>query len=269
VVGVLGGLAISLVLLPSGASAAGTSTVVPVTTFAVTSSQCAGPTTMPVVEGPLGEVGSSLGEHSTIPDPISFGSECTPPPSVLSPLASAEASAVGSPSGSATVSAQAQGNVLVAASANSDVDLTASIPLGSPASSIEVSIPYTTTGVTWTTPGDQGCGAFAPGSCGSGALVFIAPTEASTTCTDGSKGTVSPFNGTGSIDVTPIGMPTGPGSGTVTGIRFYCPDGSDLVPGPGFGFTVVVADSVYSDTGQSMSASANFQMDGVTATIDS
>lgn len=224
---------------------------------------------MPVVDGPLGEVGSSLGEHTTIPDPLSFGSYCTPPPSELSPVASASASAAGSPSGSANVSAQALGNAVIAASANSDVELTASIPLSSPASSVEVSIPYTTTGVTWTTPGDQGCGVFAPGSCGSGAGIFIAPAEGSITCTDGSQGTVSPFNETGSIDVTPIDTPTGPGSGSVNNIRFSCPDGADLVPGPGFGFTVEVADSVYSDTGQTLSASANIQLQGVTATIDS
>jgi hypothetical protein len=270
--GALGAVALSLALLPltaSAASAAGTSTVVPLTTFTVTSSQCNGPTTSPIIAGPLSEVGSSLGEHATIPDPISFGSTCTPPPSELSSLATASTTAAGSPSGVANVSAQALGNAVVAASANSDVGLTASIPLSSPASSIEVSIPYTTTGITWTTPDDQGCGLFAPGACAAGAVAFIDPIEAPITCADGSQGTESPFNQSGSIDISSFSAPTPPGAGIVDTIRFYCPDGSDLVPGPGLGFTVSVADSVYSDSGQPESASANIQLDGVTATIDS
>jgi hypothetical protein len=272
VMATLGAVALSLALLPlaaSAASAAGTPTVVPLTTFTVTSSQCDGPTTSPIIAGPLGDVGSSLGEHSTIPDPISFGSACTPPPSELSSVASASASAAGSPGGVANVSAQALGNAVIAASANSDVGLTAAIPLSSPASSIEVSIPYTTSGITWTTPNDQGCGPFAPGSCAAGAVVFVDPIAAPITCVDGSQGTASPFNQSGSIDVSSFSAPTAPGSGVVTNIRFYCPDGSDLVPGPGLGFTVSVADSVYSDSGQPETASANIQLHGVTATIDS
>jgi hypothetical protein len=86
-------------------------------------------------------------------------------------------------------------------------------------------------------------------------------------CADGSQGTVSPFNETGAIDVTPIGTPTPPGSGTVSGIGFYCPDGSDLVSG--LGFTVSAATYVYSASGENESDSANFDMTGVTATINS
>jgi hypothetical protein len=275
-VGALGAVALSLALLPlaaalppSAASAAGTSTVVPLTTFTVTSSQCDGPTTSPIIAGPLGDVGSSLGEHTTIPDPISFGTVCTPPPSALSSVDTASASAAGSPGGSANVSAQALGNAVIAASANSDAGLTASIPLSSPASSIEVSIPYTTTGITWTTPNGQGCGLFAPGICAAAAAAFIDPIEAPITCADGSQGTVSPFNQSGSIVISSFSAPTPPGSGLVSNIRFSCPDGSDLVPGPGLGFTVSVADSVYSDSGQPETASANIQLQGVTATIDS
>src|ERR1700722_5141009 len=109
VIGAFGAVGLSLALLPlaaTAASAAGPSTVVPLTTFTVTSSQCAGPTTSPIIAGPLGDVGSSLGEHATIPDPISFGSACTPPPSELSSGATASASAAGSPGGVANVSAQ-------------------------------------------------------------------------------------------------------------------------------------------------------------------
>jgi hypothetical protein len=132
-----------------------------------------------------------------------------------------------------------------------------------------VSIPYTTTGITWTTPNGQGCGLFAPGICAAAAVAFIDPIEAPITCADGSQGTVSPFNQSGSIVISSFSTPTPPGSGLVSNIRFSCPNGSDLVPGPGLGFTVSVADSVYSDSGEPETASANIQLDGVTATIDS
>jgi hypothetical protein len=207
--------------------------------------------------------------YAGISNPLSalFGSTCAAPPSLLALIDTASSSAVGSPSGTATASASALGNVLIATQASSGVELSASIPLNSPASSIELTIPYTTTGVT--NNASVGCGFGAPDTCGAGALVLVDPNGGTINCADGSRPSVAPFGETGSIVVFPIGESVPAGSGTVTGIKFFCPDGSDLLPSPGFGFTVSVLTSVYSNSSQSATASANITLQDVTATIDS
>jgi hypothetical protein len=254
----LGGLALSLILLPSSASATGTgtSTVVPVTTFTVTSSQCDGPTYLPVLyEGTLladvfQEIaaleGLPPGEGETPPTL----SSCSPLPEALSPLVgSASVSSVASPNGSASVAVEALGNEAVEESADVNTTLSGSITLSSPASSVDFSIPYTTSGVSQS-------------STGSAAIVAFSQSPGLIKCVDGSNGIWSPPPGQYDLSA-----PTGPGSGTWS-LVFSCPDGSDLAPGV-LGPAVYLLAGASSDNGQTESASANFQMYGVTATIDS
>jgi hypothetical protein len=258
----LGGLAISLILLPSSASASatgtgtGTSTVVPVTTFTVTSLQCDGPTYLPVIsEGTvLADVfqeiaaleGLPPGEGETPPTL----SSCSPLPEALSPLVGgASVSSVASPNGSASVAVQALGNEAVEESADVNTTLSGSITLSSPASSVDFSIPYTTSGVSQS-------------STGSAAIVAFSQSPGLIKCVDGSNGIWSPPPGQYDLSA-----PTGPGSGTWS-LVFSCPDGSDLAPGI-LGPAVYLLAGASSDSGQTESASANFQMNGVTATIDS
>jgi hypothetical protein len=213
--------------------------------------------TSPLLGGLIGDLDSLLGPMPVIPNLL--GSSCTAPSSPLSLIDSASSSTVGTPSGSATASAQALGNPLIAESANSDVHLSASISLSAPASSVEVTIPYTTSGVTGASPNAQDT---AEG------LVFVGPSASPIVCADGTQGTASPFNQSGAVVLFPIGTGASPGSGTFTNIiRFYCPDGSDLVSG--LGFIVTVADQVLSQSGLNETASANLQMHGVTATAES
>ena len=142
----LAGLALSLVLLPSAASAAGSATVVPVTSFTVTSSQCTGPTYAPVLSPALDEVyaeldplvGSPPGEGASPP----VFSSCTTLPAAGSAVyGSASVSSVGTPNGTATVSVQTLGNELVEQSADVDTTLTASMTLSSPATSVDFTVP--------------------------------------------------------------------------------------------------------------------------------
>jgi hypothetical protein len=255
----LGAVALPFTLLPSSASAAGTSTVIPITTFGVTSSQCDGPMTSPLINGLIADLDAVEGPKPTVP--LLFPYSCAAPSSLLALLASSSTTAAGSSSGSATVTAQADGNPLIGESASSDVVLTAAIPLSSPASSVEVTIPYTTSGVTG---GPNNVNDTAGGLL----IVGPLPVASAIMCADGSQGTISPINESGDVVLFPIGTPVGPGSGTFDNIiRFYCPDGSDLVSG--VGFAVTVADDVISQSGQAESATANFEMHGVTATADS
>jgi hypothetical protein len=183
---------------------------------------------------------------------ISLNPGCSQAPSALSLLISASNTISTSPSGSATVSSEALGDALLAEQAEAVVNLSAPIPLSSPASSVEVTIPYTTSGVTWSSPA---------GSDQAAAAVSVVPVATyldSINCADGSFGVMS-----GDFD-TSFTSPTPPGSGTLD-LKFSCPDGSDLVSG--VGFRVQLTTSVYSASGHTESASANFAMSGVTATI--
>jgi hypothetical protein len=257
-VAAVGGLAVSLVLLllPSTASAAGTSSVVPVTTFTVTSTQCDGPSYLPVLyEGNvLVDVFEEIAALEGLPpgegeSPPTLSS-CSPLPDALSPLVgSASVSSVASPNGSATVSVQALGNEAVEESADVDTTLAGSITLSSPASSVDFSIPYTTSGVSQS-------------SADSASIVAFSQSPGLIKCVDGSDGIWSPPPGQYDLSA-----PTGPGSGTWS-LVFSCPDGSDLAPGV-LGPAVYLLAGAYSDSGQTESASANFQMSSVTATINS
>jgi hypothetical protein len=261
VVGALGGLAVSLMLVPASASAAGTSTVVPVTTFTVTSSQCDGPTYLPTLSqsDALANVFAELAALEGLPPgegapPPAFGS-CSPLPTALSPLVgSASVNSVGAPTGSATVSVQALGNQFVEESADVDTALSSSITLSAPASSVNFSIPYTTSGVS-----ESSADAAATNSAS--AAVAFSQTPGLIKCVDGSNGIWS--YPTGQYDLAP---PTEPGSGTWN-VLFSCPDGSDLAPGV-LGPEVYLLAAAYSDSGQGASASANVELHGVTATIN-
>jgi hypothetical protein len=142
------------------------------------------------------------------------------------------------------VSAQAQGNNLVAESATVQTSLTGSVSLSSPASSVDFSIPYTTSGIS------QSAGALA--------YVWFSVT-AVPNCVNGSIGHWS---------AVPAGgfFPMGPGSG-IASVQFSCP-GSEIVPGS-LGIVLNLSMSAGSSNGAAASASGNFDMSGVTATINS
>jgi len=256
--GALGVFALTLMVSPPPASAAGTSTVEPISTFAVTSEQCAGGTQSPIVQDVQNLIDElnypAPGSLPALPT-VSLNPGCTPAPPLLSSIINASNTVSSSPSGSASVSSEALGNPLLAEAAGAGVTFTASIPLSAPASSVDVSIPYTTTGVTMTSGGEAV------------ALVTVEPPNPELiTCSDGSHGTISPFNQSGDIDVFPILQDIAASSGTVSGVRFSCPDGSDLVSG--LGFAVTVQTAVRAASGHTESASANFDMNGVTATVN-
>jgi hypothetical protein len=252
----LGGVALSLVLLPSSASAAVPATVVPVTSFTATSSQCDGPTYGPALSPTLDEVyaeleslvGTQPGQAASPP----VFSSCTPLPAAGSAVyGSASVSSVAAPSGSATVSVQALGNELVEQSADVDTTLTASMTLSSPASSVTYSIPYTTSGLSQTGTQDD---AFA--------LVSFSQATGLINCTDGSYGTWSTPPGQYDLE-----SPSGAASGTAS-VMLFCPDGSQLAPGV-VGLGVNLLADAYSDNGSQTAAGANIQLNGVTATIQS
>ncbi len=256
----LGGLALSLTLVPSSASAAGTPTVVPITTFTVTSSQCDGPNYLPTLfEGSLlAQVAAEIAALEGLPPgsgSVPTVTSCTPLPAALSPvLGSASVSSVASPNGSATIAVQALGNDFVEQSAQVDTTLAASITLNSPASSVEVSVPYTNS--PYTTSGDS------PSSGDSAfALVSFGQAPGLIMCVDGSYGIWS--NPPGQYDLE---APMGAGSGTA-GVLFSCPDGSELAPGV-VRLGIDLLASADSENGQTASASANIDVQGVTATIN-
>jgi hypothetical protein len=250
-----GGLALSLTVLPSSASATGSPTVVPVTSFTTTSTQCSGPTYLPVANPTLSEAYGELGALTGAapgagPYPPTFSS-CTPLPSAASPVVgSASVSSVASPDGSATVSVQALGNQLVEESANVDTTLSASVTLSSPAPSVTFSVPYTTSGLTQSGPEHPF------------ALVSFDAATGLIGCVDGSDGIWS--NPPGQDD---LGSPMGPGAGTAT-VVVFCPDGSELAPGS-VGVGVNLLANAYSDDSQPGAASADIALHGVTATINS
>jgi hypothetical protein len=250
-----GGLALSLTVLPSSASAAGTPAVVPVTSFTDTSTQCSGPTYLPVANPILSEAYGELGALTGAapgagPYPPTFSS-CTPLPSAAAPVVgSASVSSVASPNGSATVSVQALGNQLVEESANVYTTLSSSITLSSPATSVTFSVPYTTSGLTQS------------GTENPFALVSFTAATGLIGCVDGSDGIWS--NPPGQYD---LASPMGPGAGTAS-VQVFCPDGSELAPGP-VGLGVNLLANAYSDNNQPGAASANIALHGVTATINS
>jgi hypothetical protein len=251
----VGGLALWLMLLPSAASAAAVPPVVPVTSFTVTSTQCSGPTYLPVAYPTLSEAYGELGALTGAapgagPYPPTFSS-CSPLPSVAAPVVgSASVSSVASPNGSATVSVQALGNQLVEESANVYTTLSASITLSSPAPSVTFSVPYTTSGLTQSGTEDPF------------ALVSFTAATGLIGCVDGSDGLWS--NPPGQYD---LGSPMSPGAGTAS-VEVFCPDGSELAPGA-VGLGVNLLANAYSDNGQPGAASANIALHGVTATINS
>jgi hypothetical protein len=251
----LGGLALSLILLPSTASAAGPATVMPVTSFTVTSSQCDGPTYGPVLTPALDEVYAELESLvGTQPGQGAYPpvfSSCTPLPAAGSPLyGSASVSSVAAPNGSASVSVQALGNELVEQSADVDTTLTASMTLSSPATSVTYSVPYTTSGLSQTDSNDD---AFA--------LVSFSQAIGLMHCTDGSYGTWSTPPGQYDLE-----SPSGPASGTAS-VTLFCPDGSQLAPGA-VGLGVNLLADAYSDNNSQTAAGANIALNGVTATIN-
>jgi hypothetical protein len=250
-----GGIALSVMVFPSSASAAGTPSVVPVTSFTATSTQCSGPTYLPAANPTLSEVYGELGALTGAapgagPYPPTFSS-CTPLPSVAAPVVgSASASSVTSPDGAATVAVQAVGNQLVEESANVYTTLSSSITLSSPAPSVTFSVPYTTSGLTQS------------GTENPFALVSFTAATGLIGCVDGSDGLWS--NPPGQYDLV---SPMSPGAGTAS-VEVFCPDGSELAPGP-VGLGVNLLANAYSDNGEPGAATANIALHGVTATINS
>ena len=251
----VGGLTLSLMLLPSAASAAGTPEALALTSFTVTSTQCSGPTYLPVADPTLSEVYGELGALTGAapgagPYPPTFSS-CTPLPSAAAPVVgSASVSSVASPNGSATVSVQALGNQVVEESANVSPTLGASITLSSPAPSVTFSVPYTTSGLTQSGPEHPF------------ALVSFTAATGLIGCVDGSDGIWS--NPPGHYD---LASPLGAGGGTAS-VQVFCPDGSELAPGA-VGLGVNLLANASSDNSQPGAASANIALHGVTATINS
>jgi hypothetical protein len=166
-------------------------------------------------------------------------------------VGSASVSAVASPNGSATISAQALGNELVEQSANVATVLTGSVTLSSAASSVTFSVPYSTTGL-WQSgnPEDEF------------ALISFEAGTGPTNCVDGSYPIWSLPSGQYDLEA-----PMAPGSGTES-VRLSCPDGSDLAPGA-VTLSVGLLANAYSSDDVAESASANITLQGATATVDS
>ncbi|HWE71116.1 MAG TPA: hypothetical protein VG205_12160 [Acidimicrobiales bacterium] len=229
------------------------------TTFTVASSQCDGPTYLSVLNPGLdavyGELSALLGLRpgaGLYPPSLS---SCSPLPTALSALVgTASSSSVASPNGSATVSVQSLGNQLVEESAEVNTKLTGSLTLSSPASSVNFTIPYTT--APFTTSGTT------PSGDTANAAVIFDGTTGLNTCVDGSTGIWSTPPGQYDLEA-----PMGAGSGTAS-VRLFCPDGSDLGPGA-VGLDVSLLANAYSGDSVEATASANIQMQGVTATINS
>lgn len=192
-------------------------------------------------------VGTPPGEGAS---PPTFSS-CSPLPAAGSPVyGSASVSSVGTPNGSATVSVQALGNELVEQSADVDTTLTASMTLSSPATSVDFTVPYTTSGLSQTGTDDD---AFA--------LVSFSAAIGLINSADGSYGTWS--TPAGHYDLS---SPSGPASGTAS-VTLFCPDGSQLAPVV-VGLGVNLLADAYSDNSSQTAAGANIQMNAVTATIN-
>jgi hypothetical protein len=227
----------------------------PVTSYVVTSAQCEGPTYLPVLNPALEDVYSEVdallaSRPGQGPYPPTFSS-CTPLPAAAAPvLGSASGSSVASPSGSATVSVQALGNQFIEQSADVDTTLTASLTLSSPTPSVDFSIPYTTTGLTQAGTEDPF------------ALVSFSAAAGLMPCVDGSDGIWSTPPGQFDLE-----SPMGPGSGTAS-VHLFCPDGSNLAPGV-VGLAVNLLANVYSDNGQTATATGNIALHDVTATVNS
>jgi hypothetical protein len=249
-----GGLALALVLFPPPASAAAAPGSIALTSFTVTSTQCAGPTYLPVANPALAEfydeldalAGDAPGAGAS---PPTFSS-CTPLPSAASPVVGdASVTSDASPNGSATVSVEALGNQLVEESANVYTTLNASTTLSAPAQSVTFTVPYTTSGLSQSGPENPF------------ALVSFTAATGLIGCVDGSDGIWS--NPPGNYD---LASPAGPGTGTAT-VQIFCPDGSQLAPGT-VGLGVNLLASASSDDSQADAAGANISLSGVTATIN-
>jgi hypothetical protein len=249
-----GGLALALLLLPSPASAATAPGSVALTSFTVTSTQCNGPTYLPVANPALAEFYDELDALAgdapgAGPYPPTFSS-CSPLPSAASPVVGdAAVTSDASPNGSATVSVQALGNQLVEESASVYTTLGASTTLSAPAQSVIFTVPYTTSGLSQSGPENPF------------ALVSFTASTGLIGCVDGSDGIWS--NPPGQYDLE---SPAGPGAGTAT-VEIFCPDGSDLAPGT-VGLGVNLLANAASDDGQADAASANIALNGVTASIN-
>jgi hypothetical protein len=225
---------------------------VPVTSFTVTTQSCAGGTQTPIVNDLEGLLdGSDPGSGPLNLPPISLNPGCNPAPSALPSVFNASNTESGSASGSASISSEALGNAVLAEQAYGGVVLSAPVPLPAPASSVDLSVPYTTSGITWTAlaKNDQ---------VGANLVIeFSGPIK----CADGSDGTESPR-----VFTTPPTIPTPPGSGTLD-FQIFCPDGSQLVSAGSM--FVTVDTSVYAVSGRTESASAGVELNGVSATINS
>jgi hypothetical protein len=132
----------------SALSGVATATVLPVSSFAVTSTQCAGPTYLPTVVNAVNLALTDLGRPGNPLLSIPDLSSCSAPPAVLSPLLSASVTSEASPTGSASVSAQALGDTVVEESATVDTSTIGTVVLASPAPSVSFTVPYTTAGLT-------------------------------------------------------------------------------------------------------------------------
>jgi hypothetical protein len=249
-------IVIAFVLAP--VARADTATV-PITTFAVSQDQCAGGVQPQSIQSLQSAVQGLLGPRSALPIPIlSPDPGCTPPSSSLNGLIAAANAVSSSPNGAATVSSQALGNALLPQRAYADVELLGRIPLSAPATSVDVSIPYTTAGVSWSSAGTNDL---------AGAEMAVGPGFALPTRTDGSYGSMAPYDQTGTDFVFPFGTQEPPGAGTYDRIRFYCRSGAQLASG--LEFRVIVISSVVAASGQTETATADFRVHDVIATIHS
>jgi hypothetical protein len=244
--------------LPAAASAVGAPSTVPVTTFAVTTTQqCSGPTLLPAVTSLVNQLIRSLGGLGGTPGSgtVPGFSSCTATPALLSSLlGTASASSTASANGSASVSAQADGNALSVQSAQEFTELTGSITLSSAASSVDFSIPYTNTAFATT-------GVAPSGNDASSFVSFMGGAAELNACVDGSSSIWS--LPTGEFDLE---APLAAGSGTYR-VHVSCPDGSNLAPGA---IDLIVNLNAEADSGDNSqaAASANISMHDVTAAIN-
>jgi hypothetical protein len=230
---------------------------VPLTTWTATTTKCAGPTSV-ILLSTLTSLLNPILESITGPKQgpplagIGLGG-CTPPPAALAPLlGSASAEVVTSTAGSLTASVSATGTALAEQSATASTDLDSPITLNSPVSSVDFTVPYTTTGIT-ATPSQ-------PGSFAGAFLGWVA-LPGTIVCTSGK---------TRAILSSPSGLnldaPTPASSGTWTG-SLACPDGSDIPAGV-IQLRVGALVDADSTTSQTAAATANISMHDVTATVN-
>ena len=227
--------------------------MVPVTSFSVTSTQCSGPTYLPVANPALQE---AYGELSALtgtapgagPFPPTFSS-CTPLPSAAARgrqrvgLLGRFAEWLGHRLGPGA--RQPTGRGISEREHRAERLHHAQLP-----PSVTFSVPYTPSGYTQSGTEDPFT------------LVSFTGATGLTGCVDGSDGIWS--NPPGQYDLE---SPLGPGAGAAS-VEVFCPDGSELAPAA-VQIGVNVLANAYSDNGQPAAASANIALHGVTATINS